>query len=163
MGTEKVPDHTLHVIAREDDYFFGLLHSRAHELWSLSVGNYMGFGNDPRYNSSRTFKTFPFPWPPGTEPAEDDPRVVAIAEAAKEIDRLREGWLHPEGAVASDLEGRTLTNLYNARSTWLANAHAQLDLAVFAAYGWPEVPDELSEEDLLKRLLDLNLQRHTEE
>lgn len=68
MGTENVPDHTLHVIARDDDYFFGVLHSRPHELWSLAVGNFMGYGNDPRYNSSRTFKTFPFPWPPGKEP-----------------------------------------------------------------------------------------------
>jgi hypothetical protein len=32
-----------------------------------------------------------------------------------------------------------------------------------AAYGWPEDPDELSEEELLRRLLDLNLQRCNEE
>ncbi len=82
---------------------------------------------------------------------------------ARRLDGLRRNWLNPDGASEVELKKRTLTNLYNARPTWLANAHAQLDLAVFAAYGWPEVPDELSEEDLLKGLLDLNLQRWNEE
>jgi hypothetical protein len=76
----------------------------------------MGWGNDPRYNSSRTFKTFPFPWQPGKEPDEDS-RVEAIARAARELDRLRRNWLHPEGAGEAPLERRTLTNLYNARPT----------------------------------------------
>jgi hypothetical protein len=36
-----------------------------------------------------------------------------------------------------------LTNLYNDRPTWLANAHVRLNATVFAAYGWPEdIPDE---------------------
>jgi len=42
-----------------------------------------------------------------------------------------------------------LTNLYNARPTWLANAHAALDRAVFAAYGGPK---EIGDEDILKSL-----------
>ncbi|HEU4797475.1 MAG TPA: hypothetical protein VFT63_01025 [bacterium] len=40
-----------------------------------------------------------------------DPRVVAIAEAAKELDRLRENWRNPP------------------------DAHAALGRAVWAAYG----------------------------
>ncbi len=128
----------------------------------VGAPTHMGFGNDPRYNSARTFKTFPFPWPPGTEPAEDDPRVAAIAEAAREIDRLRGGWLSPEGCAPEDLEGRTLTSLYNARPTWLANAHAVLDRAVYAAYRWEEDPEQISEEELLKRLLGLNALRAAE-
>ena len=36
---------------------------------------------------------------------------------------------------AADLAKRTLTNLYNARPTWLVQAHETLDAAVFAAYG----------------------------
>jgi type II restriction/modification system DNA methylase subunit YeeA len=155
MSIGTIPDHTLHVIAREDDYFFGVLHSRAHELWSLAVGNYMGFGNDPRYNSSRTFGTFPFPWPPGEE-LENDARVEAIAEAAKRLDELRRNWLNPEGASEAELKKRKLTNLYNQRPTWLANAHARLDAAVYAAYGWPE---DLPDEEVLKNLLALNLER----
>ncbi|HEX8550579.1 MAG TPA: hypothetical protein VF681_03380 [Abditibacteriaceae bacterium] len=48
---------------------------------------------------------------------------------------------------------RTLTNLYNERPPWLANAHAALDRAVFQAYGWPE---ELADDEILARLLALN-------
>jgi hypothetical protein len=54
------------------------------------------------------------------------------------------------------LKKRTLTNLYNLSSTWLKNAHAQLDRAVFAAYGWPE---DIEDEEILKNLLALNLER----
>ena len=49
-----------------------------------------------------------------------------------------------------------LTNLRNARPTWLKLAHKKLDEAVFAAYGWPS---ELSDEEILERLLALNLER----
>ncbi len=45
------------------------------------------------------------------------------------------------------------------RPTWLANAHAALDGAVFAAYGWSEGPNDLDDEEILKRLLVLNLER----
>ncbi|HMP43083.1 MAG TPA: class I SAM-dependent DNA methyltransferase, partial [Roseiflexaceae bacterium] len=155
MSTDTIPDHTCHVIAREDDYFFGVLHARLHELWSLRVGNYMGVGNDPRYNSSRTFETYPFPWPPGREP-QGDPRVEAIAAAARRLVALRDAWLNPPDASAEELKKRTLTNLYNARPAWLANAHAALDAAVFAAYGWPA---DLRDDEILARLLALNLER----
>jgi hypothetical protein len=144
------------VIAREDDYFFGVLHSRAHELWARATGTQLreaesGF----RYTPTTTFETFPFPWPPGKE-TEDDPRVQAITEAAKELVQLRDAWLNPPGASEADLKKRTLTNLYNARPTWLDNVHRNLDTAVFAAYGWPA---DLSDDDILARLLALNLER----
>ena len=57
---------------------------------------------------------------------------------------------------AKDLRQRTLTNLYNQRPTWLANAHDTLDAAVSAAYGWPV---NLEDTAILERLLALNLQR----
>jgi hypothetical protein len=60
------------------------------------------------------------------------------------------------GAAAADLKKRTLTNLYNERPAWLAAAHRRLDEAVAAAYGWP--PD-LSDDELLARLLALNRSR----
>lgn len=48
-----------------------------------------------------------------------------------------------------------LPNFYD-RPTWLVNAHEALDRAVFAAYGWPEnMPDE----EVMKALLALNLER----
>jgi hypothetical protein len=82
--------------------------------------------------------------------------VEAIAEAARRLDELRRNWLDPEGASEAELKKRTLTNLYNARPTWLANAHAALDAAVFEAYGWPQ---NISDENFLKNLLTLNLER----
>jgi len=59
----------------------------------------------------------------------------------------------------TDRKRRTLTNLYNERPTWLVNAHDKLDAAVFAAYGWRESPDKLSDQEILARLLVLNLTR----
>jgi hypothetical protein len=114
------------------------------------------------------FETYPFPWPPGAEP-QGDPRVHAIAEAARELVRLRDEWLSPALAPpqgdsplpAGEVPGvrekdRTLTNLYNRRPDWLSEAHRRLDAAVFAAYGWPA---DLSDDEILARLLALNLER----
>ncbi len=61
---------------------------------------------------------------------------------------------------AKQLAKRTLTNLYNQRPTWLDLAHQKLDAAVFAAYGWPV---DLSDDELLSRLLVLNLERAAEQ
>jgi type II restriction/modification system DNA methylase subunit YeeA len=90
---------------------------------------------------------------------------------------LRDNWLNPPDLVvrvpevvpgypdrplprdeesAKELKKRTLTKLYNERPTWLANAHRELDEAVAAAYGWPA---DLSDEEVLARLLELNLAR----
>lgn len=66
------------------------------------------------------------------------------------------GQGRPPGLDPTDLAKRTLTNFYNQRPTWLANAHADLDEAVFAACTWP--PD-LADTAILERLLALNLHR----
>jgi hypothetical protein len=155
MNTDIIPDHKLHVIARDDDYFFGVLQSKLHEVWTLAQCSWMGVGNDPSYSSSRTFETFPFPWPPGQEP-KDDQRVEAIALAGLDLVEMRDRWLHPAGTSDADRKSRTLTNLYNQRPTWLQLAHQRLDAAVCAAYGWP---DDLSDEQILEKLLVLNLER----
>jgi len=65
-------------------------------------------------------------------------------------------WLYPDSGSEAELKGRTITNLYNARPTWLANAQHALDEAAFAAYGWPA---DLAGEEILARLLELNLSR----
>ena len=57
-------------------------------------------------------------------------------------------------AAATALKTRPLTSLYNARPTWLADAHAALDAAVATAYGWPA---DISDDDALAELLALNL------
>jgi type II restriction/modification system DNA methylase subunit YeeA len=152
---ELLPDSRLFAITRDDDYFFGVLHSRLHEVWSLATSSRHGKGNDPTYTNTTCFSTFPFPWPPNHEP-QDDPRVQAIAAAAKHLVKLRDDWLNSPGLSEAELKKRTLTNLYNARPPWLAEAHATLDHAVADAYGWPH---DLTDEQILERLLALNLER----
>jgi type II restriction/modification system DNA methylase subunit YeeA len=151
-----VAENLLNVFAREDDYFLGVLHSRTHEVWARAQGTQLrevesGF----RYTPSSTFETFPFPWPPGHEPR-NSPLVKSIAGAARELVEKRDAWLKPSDATADELKKRTLTNLYNARPAWLAEAHRRVDEAVFAAYGWPST---LTDAELLERLIELNHER----
>lgn len=61
---------------------------------------------------------------------------------------------------AAKLKKRTLTNLYNERPAWLDFAHKKLDAAVAAAYGFPA---DLTDDEILARLLELNLARAAEE
>jgi hypothetical protein len=61
-----------------------------------------------------------------------------------------------DGDCAASLGKRTLTNLYNQRPAWLDLAHKKLDEAVLAAYGWD---NGISDDDLLAKLLALNLER----
>ena len=170
------PDGQLVVIARDDETIFGILHSRFHEAWSLRLGT--SLEDRPRYTPTTTFGTFPFP--DGLTPDipavdyADDPRAVAIAEAARRLVEVRDRWLNPpewvewadepvsgypkrpvarDEAAAKQLKARTLTNLYNARPQWLADAHAVLDAAVAAAYGWDA---GISEDEALEELLRLN-------
>lgn len=137
-------------IACDDDYTFGVLHSRVHELWSRGTGTQLrevesGF----RYTPTTTFETFPLPRP-------TDEQREAIAVTVRRLVELRDGWLNPLGLSEEELASRTLTNLYNERPTWLANAHAHLDRAVLDAYGWQA---DLLAEEILARLLALNLER----
>ena len=115
--------------------------------------------------------------------------ATAIAQAAQRLNALRQAWLNPPewtdtvpevvplGLSASpypdrivpkpgfekELAKRTLTNLYNLRPAWLAAAHAQLDAAVAAAYGWADYTANMPDDEILRRLLALNLQRSTSE
>ncbi len=123
LDTIILPDHALTAIARDDDYFFGVLHSRVHEMWALRLGTWLGKGNDPRYTPTTTFETFPFPWPPGQEPSEaEDARVAEIGHWAHALTEWRQAWLNPPRTDLYDGVGdayekmvkkRTLTNLYN--------------------------------------------------
>ncbi|HXN66101.1 MAG TPA: DNA methyltransferase [Bradyrhizobium sp.] len=176
-----LPDNLVIAVARNDDVSFGILESHYHEAWALARGAWIGVGNDPTYTPTATFETFPFPegLTPNI-PAKDylnDPRARAIANAAKRLDELRNAWLNPPDLVkiepevvpgypdrvlpkdaqaAVSMKTRTLTNLYNQRPQWLADAHRDLDAAVAAAYGWPA---DISEEEALAKLLELNLAR----
>jgi len=150
LSPDTLPDSALVVFGYEDNYSFGVLHSRVHELWARGTGTQVreaesGF----RYTPSSCFETFAFP-----RATED--QQTAIAEIAAELDRLRQGWLNPPGMSEAELSKRTLTNLYNARPTWLAQIHTRLDGAVLDSYSWPH---DLSDKDVVARLLELNLAR----
>jgi len=134
------------------------------------------------------FLAFPFPpaSPRATRCPLSSPLAgegnTAIAAAAKRLNELRENWLNPPEWVdwvitpeeekasfpnrplakpghEAELKKRTLTNLYNARPAWLDMAHKQLDQAVAAAYGWTDYTPEMADEEILRRLLALNLER----
>ena len=181
LNARILPDSKVIVIARNDDTTFGILHSRFHEGWSLRLCSWHGVGNDPVYNPTTVFQTFPFP--DGLSPDipasgyADNPHAVAIAEAAQRLVELRARWLNPpewvewvdepvpgypkrpvprNEDVAKALKKRTLTNLYNTRPQWLVDAHANLDATVAAAYGWDA---DISDDDALRELLELNLTR----
>jgi MmeI, DNA-methyltransferase domain/MmeI, helicase spacer domain/MmeI, target recognition domain len=171
-----LPDKNLIVIASEDDTTFGVLHSRFHEVWSLRLGT--SLEDRPRYTSTTTFATFPFPQ--GLTPDASlksytgNKAATQIASAAKRLVELRDNWLNPpelvrrepeivpgfpdrllpvSEPVVPELRRRTLTNLYNERPTWLDNAHQVLDEAVAAAYG---ISPNLSQDEMLAHLLSLN-------
>jgi len=179
-----LPDGALVVICREDDTVFGILQSYIHEVWGLTRGSTLE--DRPAYTPSTTFETFPFPegLTPNI-PAADysaDPRAQKIAAVAARLNGLRENWLNPADLIvrepevvpgypdrvlpkdeeaAKELKKRTLTNLYNARPQWLANAHAALDEAVAEAYGWGDDwrAGLLTDDEILARLFRLNQER----
>lgn len=183
MRPRIIPDKNLVVIARSDETTFGVLHSRFHELWALRMGT--SLEDRPRYTSKTTFRTFPFPT--GMTPADTaagaptGPQADAIAAAARRLNELRENWLNPAEWVdripevvpgypdriipkpghEAELKKRTLTNLYNLRPAWLDSAHKTLDTAVAAAYGWADYTADMPDDEILRRLLALNLQRAT--
>ncbi len=178
-----LPSNKVVAIVRNDDVTLGVLSSNIHLIWAERISTRHGVGNDPSYNPQTCFQTFPFP--EGLTPNfpasayADDPRAQRIADAARALVEARDRWLnppewvdripevvpgYPDRIVAkpgfeSELKKRTLTNLYNARPAWLDHLHRDLDVAVAAAYGW-EWP--LSDDDILKRLFELNRLRSAE-
>ncbi|MFZ3374048.1 MAG: DNA methyltransferase [Chthoniobacterales bacterium] len=192
-----IPDHKLVVIAREDDFDFGVFHSRIHETWSRAVvGTQLREKESGQnYNVDTAVETFAFPRPTSEQ-------ADAIRTAARELNGLRENWLNPaewtatralefpgsangpwsrfvhepdergigtvryprieprDDECAKKIAKRTLTNLYNERPTWLTHAHAKLDGAVAAAYGFPV---DLGDDGILERLLALNRERASQE
>ncbi len=124
-----------------------------------------------------------------TSPGHGSPPCLAgsiaaenIAAAARRLDELRNIWLNPPEWVdwvrtpeeeqagfparpvakaghEVELKRRTLTHLYNQRPAWLDHAHRALDNAVAAAYGWADYTPDMPDEEILRRLLALNLER----
>jgi hypothetical protein len=178
------PEHKLIVIPRQDNVTLGLLSSRFHCLWAIENGGRLGVGNDPVYNTSLCFETFPFPLGFDFRSIESPQSEVfqAIALATVDLREWREKWLNPDGWLkweqtpeekdagfpprpiptpehVTAWKKRTLTNLYNEMPTGLKMRLEKLDAAVAAAYGWADYTPEMADETILSRLLALNLER----
>mgnify|MGYP003664450720 CR=1 FL=1 len=193
LNSDILPDQGLIVLAVENVGLLGILSSRCHITFALVAGGNLGVGNDPRYNNSRCFETFPFP---DLTAANQTELANRIGQLAEQIDQHRK----TQQAAHDKL---TLTGIYNVleklRKAEPLNAkektiyddglvgilrelHDELDRAVFEAYGWSDLADKLvglpgattpypekseaqaeAEEELLKRLVALNHQRATEE
>jgi hypothetical protein len=163
-----LPDDALVCVALNDAYNLGVLSSSIHATWvranASSIGVYKG---DVRYRKTRTFDPFPFP-------DASDVLKVQIRGAAEELDALRK-------QTQADHPGLTLTQIYNVLEKLRASEplneaeeaiktnglvlivkelHDRLDSLVAEAYGWPA---DLSEDEVLSRLVTLNAERAAEE
>jgi hypothetical protein len=183
LDASVLPDNMLIAIASNDAALLGVLSSQVHGEWALALGGRLGVGNDPRYNKTRCFETFPFPHENTGLTPELTNRIRSLAE---QIDAHRKARQAAHASV-------TLTGLYNVldalrRGTPLSvkektlheqglvsvlkSLHDELDAAVLQAYGWSDlgpVPwrDETARaawtETLLERLVALNAQHSAKE
>ena len=165
IPADVLADQKLRAVALDDAYYLGVLSSRIHVSWALAVGARLE--DRPVYNNTLCFEPFPFP----VAIKSQQMRIRALAE---ELDAHRKR----QQVAHSDL---TITGMYNVleklRSgealsakdkviheqglvSVLKKLHDDLDAAVFDAYGWPH---DLSDEQILERLVALNAERAAEE
>jgi type II restriction/modification system DNA methylase subunit YeeA len=89
-----LPDHQLIIFSKSDDYYFGILQSRLHEIWALKMGSRQE--TRPRYTPTTCLETFPFPEPFARLEA-------VIGEAARDLDSTRNNWLNPPEWVREEI------------------------------------------------------------
>lgn len=133
------PDHTLEAFALADDYSFGILQSSTHWIWFATKCS--KFKSDFRYTPASVFHTFPWPQTPSAK------QIEAVAAGGREVRRIR------TEALPSIKGG--LRALYRTLELPGANplkaAHATLDAAVLAAYGFNPRADVLGQVLALNR------------
>jgi hypothetical protein len=162
-----LPDNKLVNIASSDAFVLGVLSSRIHVAWALAAGSWLGVGNDPVYVKTRCFD--PFPFPDASEPQRERIRFLGeqldahrkrcqeahpnltLTEMYNSLVELRAG--QPLSAASQMIHDHGLVSV-------LRDLHDDLDRAVTEAYGWSP---ELSTEDILFRLVELNAARAAEE
>jgi SAM-dependent methyltransferase len=133
------PDHAVFVFAFADDYSFGVLQSSAHWLWFVTKCSKLK--SDFRYTPPTTYDMFPWPQSPTKK------QIDAVAAAAVEVRRVRaEALKVTTGGLRAVYRTLELPGKHP-----LKDAHAALDGAVLAAYGFDP------KQDLLAQLLSLNL------
>jgi type I restriction-modification system DNA methylase subunit len=167
LSADVRPDNMLINIASDEPHVLGVLSSAIHVCWALASGGRLGVGNDPRYNKTRCFETFPFP-------DADDATKKRIGDLAEQLDthRKRQQEKHPTLTMTGmynvleklrageSLTGKEQTIHEQGLVSVLRQIHDDLDAAVFDAYGWPH---DLADEEILQRLVDLNHERADEE
>jgi hypothetical protein len=158
-----LPDDMLIVVATDDAYHLGVLSSKIHKIWVTAKCSYLGKG--PRYIKTVCFDPFPFPDPP-------ELLKEKIRSLGEELDS------HVKDAQK---RGLTITEIYNlveliksgaaltpaqrllhekALTTLLTEIHDKLDSAVAEGYGWPT---DITDSEVLDRLVSLNRERAEEE
>ena len=133
------PSNLIQVFGFPDDYSFGILQSHAHWLWFVTKCGKLG--EQFRYSAESVFDTFPWPQQPS------EMAVTKIVAAGREVRRLRSFAL----AEAKGGLRAVYRTLELPGPNPLKAAHAALDEAVLAAYGFS------GRKDLLAQLLALNL------
>nr|MBP8175546.1 hypothetical protein [Sphaerotilus sp.] len=189
LDADILPDQKLITVGVQDPLHLGVLSSRVHSCWALATGGNLGVGNDPVYAKGRSFDPFPFPDPAPTQAA----RIRDLAEqldAHRKRQQSLHPELTLTGMynVLEKLRaGDTLTPKERAIHeqglvSVLRELHDALDSAVFEAYGWSDLAAQLvgkpgattplpdkpeaqvaAEEELLRRLVELNAARAAEE
>ena len=162
-----LPDNMLVNVASDDAFHLGVLSSQIHVCWALAAGGHLGFGNDPRYSKTRCFDPFPFP-----DCTEANKEIIRNIADRLDAHRKRQQELDPDltltgmyNVLEKVRSGDELTiedrALYDAGLVGiLRELHDELDAAVFAAYGWPA---DLTDEEILGNIVNLNAQRRAEE
>jgi hypothetical protein len=158
-------DHKVYVVASDDAFVLGVLSSRVHGAWAAVAGGTLE--DRPTWTNTTCFMPFPFPSPsPG--------QIDAIRERAEKLDahRKRQQAQHPSVTLTGMYNvldklraGETLTSKEQTIHdeglvTVLKQMHDELDEAVLNAYGWPA---DVTEDDILVRLVALNAERANEE
>ncbi len=167
LGEEILPDNRLIIIASKDAFHLGVLSSRIHVAYALAAGG--DLGPTPVFNKSRCFDPFPFPYC-------DESQKARIRSLAEELDAHRKRFqaAHPTltlTGIYNVLEALRLGRTLSAKEkvihdqglvSVLRQLHDDLDAAVAEAYGWGDGKD-LTDEEILTRLVALNAERATEE
>ena len=111
---------------------------------------------DLRYTPSRCFETFPFPRP---KPAQQ----LTLNTSGEALHKERHALQITLQLGLTDLYNRLLDpHEDDPRILHLRETRDQMDRAVLAAYGWPELdPDD--KDEIIKRLRRLNARRAAEE
>lgn len=162
-----VAESTIVSIASDDPFHLGVLSSRIHVSFATATGGWLGVGNDPRYIHSDCFDPFPFPDPPKEMKAR-------IRDLGERLDAHRKAVLEKhkqltmtglynvlEKVKAGDALTEAEKDVYEAGLVGvLRQIHGDLDAAVTEAYGWPT---DISDEEMLERLVALNHERAAEE